>query len=121
MQTTTGKDTEFKLEFPFTTTVDVRFRSLSSLTQDDIDWLLETADSVSTTTTMAVGLDTEFDNQEISLIQIATSSRVLLIYALRKDRVKNPDVSKPLSHFLSDPSIILFGAELWYDGESHLN
>jgi hypothetical protein len=66
---------------------------------------------------MAVGLDTEFDNQEISLIQIATRTRVLLVYAKRIDRVKTPGICKPLADFIANPDILMFGAELWYDGK----
>jgi hypothetical protein len=120
---TTGKDAEFQLAFTFTT-VNVRFRSLASLKQQDIDWLLETVEFVQITSTgspdsdkMAVGLDTEFDNQEISLIQIATRTRALLVYAKRVERVKKPDICKPLAKLLMDPNILMFGAELWYDGK----
>jgi hypothetical protein len=115
---TTGKDTEFQLEFPFTT-VDVRFRSIVSLNQQDIEWLLETVEFVQVSSgddKMAIGLDTEFDSQEISLIQIATQTRVLLIYAKRIDRAQNPGICKPLADFLADPDKLMFGAELWYDG-----
>jgi hypothetical protein len=117
---TTGKDTDFKLDFPFTT-VDVRFRSITTTKQQDIDWLLETVEFIqfnaSNEYKMAIGLDTEFDNQEVSLIQIATRKRVLLIYAIKNDRVKSPEICKPLADFIADSNILMFGAELWYDGK----
>lgn len=117
---TSGKPTAFKLSFEFARQVDVRFRAFAKTSLNDFEWLADSADLLNehddNDDRLAFGIDTEFDNQEIALIQIATHTRCLLIYVTSKDRRNHRNVThcKPFKKFLLEKSFVKFGAELWF-------
>ena len=91
---------------PLRSSISVRSRCLKTVDYRDFVWL-DCLDS------KFVGLDTKFDNLNVSLIQIASDSKCLLISVSPLDR-KSRIINLHLAKFL-ESNIIKVGAELTYD------
>ena len=112
--------------------LSVRIVTWNKLKESDFKWL--SADrfrTIANTAPLIYGVDTEFDNQKVALIQISGPSRCLLIKILKWHRIPEVTIKSEtfsrtipsgvergrdiLKNFMEDPHIFKCGAELWQD------
>ncbi|KAI8999163.1 hypothetical protein BC832DRAFT_225879 [Gaertneriomyces semiglobifer] len=103
--------------------VDVVVLTYEKVSRTHIDWLLDSAPSLTdppgTPAARSLGLDTEFDGPALGLIQLASETRCLIIKVpkpTKNCRIERPrDRNEALDTLLADPLVRKTGCELTKD------